>query len=174
MGSRRGWRWCARITKPEQEASLPRSPKVRSCCYRRRCSYCGQARKSCARVGRLSYESFDRPLRRSSIAMGMHLSPPRVMSAKTSLHRSPDHERLDAPRRQHEHTDVRHLRVVTEPLDDSADPVLALYVECPRRGQVGLEVCMECPEGGRLRHHGSNKQPTFECKLERGWREESR
>jgi len=64
----------------------------------------------------------------------------------------------------------RYLRVVTEPIeggneaiDSNNDPILAYWVDCPRRGRVGLDVCIACPEGGRVRYRGSRGPVSIEC-----------
>ena len=67
--------------------------------------------------------------------------------------------------------EVRYLPIRSKPIDDSKDSLLELSVICPRRGKTGVEECMECAHGGRLRHHGRRGPMVFECTLERSWRE---
>ena len=60
----------------------------------------------------------------------------------------------------------RYLRVVTEPVEGCDDPpILAYWVNCPRRGRIGIEVCIACPEGGRVRYRGSRGPIAIECKF---------
>jgi hypothetical protein len=56
--------------------------------------------------------------------------------------------------RAEEPQEVRYLRVISEPLGEDDDAVLEFSVHCPRRGITGVEDCMDCSHGGRLRHHG--------------------
>jgi CBS domain-containing protein len=65
----------------------------------------------------------------------------------------------------------RYLRVVTEPIegsnesiDGSSEPIMAYWVDCPRRGRIGIDVCIACPEGGRIRYRGSRGPVSIECK----------
>ena len=53
---------------------------------------------------------------------------------------------------------------MTEPVEDREDSIEAYTVDCPRRGYVGLDVCVACPESGRVRYHRRGKGPiTIEC-----------
>lgn len=61
--------------------------------------------------------------------------------------------------------EVRYLPVLSEALGD--DDAIALSVICPRRGKTGVEDCMDCVHGGRLRHHGRRGPLVLECTLER-------
>ena len=70
-------------------------------------------------------------------------------------------DRAEVPR------EVRYLPVMSQALDEDDDAVLAFYVNCPRRGRTGVEECMECSHGGRLRHHGRRGPLVLECTLER-------
>jgi len=58
----------------------------------------------------------------------------------------------------------RYLRVTTERIDGSDEPSLAYLVDCPRRGCVGIDVCVACPESGRIRYHRRGRGPiAIEC-----------
>ena len=67
--------------------------------------------------------------------------------------------------------EVRYLPVMSNLLGQGDDALLELSVNCPRRGRTGLEDCMDCSHGGRLRHHGRRGPLVLVCTLERRWRE---
>jgi hypothetical protein len=66
-----------------------------------------------------------------------------------------------------EKQEVRYLAVMSNALGEDDDALLELSVNCPRRGRTGVEDCMDCSQGGRLRHHGRRGPLVLECTLER-------
>jgi hypothetical protein len=63
--------------------------------------------------------------------------------------------------------EVRYLRVMSAALAENDDALLAFSVNCPRRGMIGVEDCLECSHGVRLRHHGRRGPLVLECSLEK-------
>jgi CBS domain-containing protein len=87
-------------------------------------------------------------------------------------HQSPAWDDIESARpRSKKRRGRRYLRVVTEAIDagreavdGSDETILAYWVDCPRRGRVGIDVCVACPEGGRVRYRGSRGPVSIECK----------
>lgn len=66
---------------------------------------------------------------------------------------------------------VRYLPVTCEAEGDDDAGELEFSVDCPRRGRLGVEECLECSHSGRLRHHGRRGPLVLECTLEKRPRE---
>lgn len=78
--------------------------------------------------------------------------------AKTSSWRPTGRDPTEMP-------EVRYLPVTSEASGEGAE--LEFSVNCPRRGRIGVEDCLECSHGVRLRHHGRRGPLVLECTLER-------
>lgn len=68
----------------------------------------------------------------------------------------------------------RCLRIIAEPLDASDDPIFLFKVDCPRRGRVGLDQCMECSNSGRLLFDTESMLAALICELPRDFKAEPR
>lgn len=94
------------------------------------------------------------------------IGPPRNATCSRPNMRMPPpsiHPDVDA-RKDSGSSERRYLRVTSEPRDFGDGQCSAYLVNCPRRGRIGLEVCVSCSEMGRIRFHRHGAGPiVVEC-----------